>query len=68
MRKLLLYALVLPVLFAFQIADVSAQKKSDPRCTAGWMDACIKQCSSRGGQARTCPGFCQGRQREFGCR
>jgi hypothetical protein len=47
------------------VADASAQqKKKDPFCAPNGMDVCMKACTTRGGQARMCPQWCNTQLRE----
>lgn len=48
-------------------ALAQAKKGKKGKCMANFFDACMKACTSRGGQPRFCPDYCTKRKAAKGC-
>lgn len=51
---------------AFDAGPALAQAKKG-KCAANFFDACMKACTSRGGQPRFCPDYCTKQKAAKGC-
>ena len=69
MKKLI--GCVLAALFVMAMAGSAAQaqakKPAAKKCAANFIESCIKNCGTRGGQARFCPTYCEGQKAKLGC-